>query len=351
MPSIRQRSVPTIDDVAKAAGVSTSTVSRAFSHPHVLMESTVTRVLDCAARLGYSPNPVARSLSTGRRGNIAIIVPDIANPFFPPLLRAAQAVADSAGYSVFLGDSDEDGIREQRLVGKLALQVEGFVLAASRMSGRKIVDLARKVPIVLINNDTASVPRVLIDTAPGICTAVTHLAELGHRRIVYIGGPAASWSDQQRRSAVKQASERSGIRTHFLSVPRPSFDAGREIAEPILPMNVTAAITFDDFVAHGLLAGFAERGIKVPRDFSVIGCDDVLSASTYPALTSISARCDEAGRIAAELLISILQSGKASNVRRLLDTRLVTRDTTARAPKPTTSRRTKKSPSSLSRSK
>jgi DNA-binding LacI/PurR family transcriptional regulator len=333
MPLTRPLLAPTISDVAKAAGVSTSTVSRAFSCPHMLKVETVNQVLVWATRLGYLPNPVARALSTGRQGNIAIVVPDIANPFFPPLLRAAQAIVDSAGYSVFLGDSDEDPGREQRLVNKLMMQVEGFILASSRMPGKRIVESAYRQPIVLINNDTAGLPRVLIDTVAGIDAAVAHLVELRHRSIIYVSGPAASWSDQQRRLAVERASERNNIRIQFIPVGRPNFDAGKEIAATLLQLDATAAITFDDFVAHGLLAGFAERGIEVPRDFSVIGCDDVLSASTYPALTSISARCVEAGRIAAELLISTLQTGKRSNVRCLLDTWLVTRDTTAPAPK------------------
>src|ERR1700709_1958619 len=114
MPPTRPLPAPTISDVAKAAGVSTATVSRAFSRPDMLREDTVAQIRSIADQLGYLPNPMARALSTGRQGNIAIVVPDIANPFFPPLLRAAQAAADTAGYSVFLGDSDEDPARELR---------------------------------------------------------------------------------------------------------------------------------------------------------------------------------------------------------------------------------------------
>src|SRR5215470_3528997 len=128
MPPTKPLPAPTISDVAKAAGVSTSTVSRAFSRPEMLLEETVAQVRSVATQLGYLPNPMARALSTGRQGNIAIVVPDIANPFFPPLLRAAQTTADAAGFSVFLGDSYEDPARELRLVNKLVMQVEGFIL-------------------------------------------------------------------------------------------------------------------------------------------------------------------------------------------------------------------------------
>lgn len=333
MPLTKPLPAPTISDVAKAAGVSTATVSRAFSRPEMLREETVAQVRALATQLGYLPNPMARALSTGKQGNIAIIVPDIANPFFPPLLRAAQTTADTAGYSVFLGDSDEDPARELRLVNKLVMQVEGFILASSRMQNKRILELAQRQPVVLINRDTAGLARVLIDPIAGIDAAVTHLADFGHKSLVYVSGPAASWSDQQRRQAVERASTRHKIRIQTVPARHPSFDAGREITGKILELDATAAITFDDFVAHGLLAGLAEKGIVVPRDFSVIGCDDVLGASTYPALTSVSARCDEAGRMAADLLISILQTGKRGDVRCLLETWLVTRGTTGNAPR------------------
>ncbi|ADV83520.1 LacI family DNA-binding transcriptional regulator [Terriglobus saanensis] len=333
MRPIKTNPSPTISDVAKAASVSTATVSRAFSRPEMLRQETVNQVRFHATKLGYLPNLAARALSTGRQGNIAILVPDIANPFFPPLLRAAQATADFAGYSVFLGDSDEDPEREQRLVNKLVMQVEGFILASSRMQNKKILELSERQPVVLINRDTPGLPRVLIDTVAGIDAAVAHLAAFGHQHLVYISGPAASWSDQQRRSAVSNAAARHKMKMQSVPARHPSFDAGREVTSTVLNMDVTAAITFDDFVAHGLLAGLAEQGVLVPRDFSVIGCDDVLGASTYPALTSVSARCDEAGRMAADLLISTLQTGKRGDVRCLLETWLVIRDTTAPAPK------------------
>ena len=330
---------PTISDVARAAGVSTSTVSRAFSRPDMLKEDTVSQVRSFATQLGYVPNPMARALSTGRQGNIAIVVPDIGNPFFPPLLRAAQATADIAGYCVFLGDSDEDAGREQRLVNKLTMQVEGFILASSRMQDKKILELAQRRPVVLINHDTPGLPRVLIDTVAGIDAAVAHLVSLGHRSLVYVSGPAASWSDQQRRLAVERASAHHKIKIQSVPASHPTFDAGKQVTSTILKLDATAAITFDDFVAHGLLAGFAEHGTIVPRDFSVIGCDDVLGASTYPALTSVSARCDEAGRIAADLLLNALQTGRRTDVTCLLDTCLVIRDTTAPAPKHSLSQR------------
>jgi DNA-binding LacI/PurR family transcriptional regulator len=322
-------SVPTISDVAKAVGVSRSTVSRVFSQPQLISDETTRRVRTAATKLGYKPNLIARALSTGRQGNIAIVVHDIANPFFPPLLRAAQASAESSGLSIFLGNSDEDPVREQKLIDRLVMKVEGFVLASPRISDEKIQELANRTPVVLVNRDIVGIPRVLIDTASGIDAAVAHLAKLHHKCLVYVSGPAASWSDQQRRMAMRRASAHYKVRVEWVAAHQPTFDAGKEATATVLALNATAAVTFDDFVAHGLLAGLAERSIVVPRDFSVIGCDDVLGAMTHPALTSVAARCDEAGRMAVDLLVNTLRRGSNLDARCVIDTNLVIRATTA----------------------
>jgi LacI family transcriptional regulator len=312
--------------------ISRSTVSRAFSRADLLSEQTVKNVHAAARKLGYQPNRVARALSTGRHGNIAIVVPDVANPFFPPLLRSSQSAADSSGYSLFLGDSDEDPAREFVLLDKLVLQTDGFVIASSRMTDEKIQELAERHPLVLINRDTKGIPRVLIDTSAGIGEGVAHLVELGHQRMVYVGGPAASWSDQQRRLAVKRYCGRRDIALEQITAQRPTFEAGRAVAAAILKTKATAAIAFDDFVAQGLMAGLSDLGVVVPRDFSIIGCDDVLGAATSPALTSVSGRAAEAGRIAVDMLLGMLEGGPVSNQRRLLDTHLVVRGTTGPCP-------------------
>ncbi|MDE1163110.1 MAG: LacI family DNA-binding transcriptional regulator [Acidobacteriaceae bacterium] len=336
-----KKQLPTISDVARLANVSRATVSRAFGRPHLIGEDTVQRVHLAAKELGYQPNQTARALSTGRHTNIAIVVPDVANPFFPPLIRAAQAGADAAGYSVFLGDSDEDAAREHTLMQRLALQVEGFILASSRMPDEQIVELAERRPLVLINRDTPGISRVLIDTAAGISAAVEHLAALGHRLIVYVSGPSASWSDQERRRALKRATKKAGMESLAIGARRATFEAGRQVVAEVRATGATAAITFDDLVAHGLLAGLLENGVSVPQGFSVIGCDDVLGASTFPALTSVSARCDTAGQIAFDLLMKAMQGTDEADVRCVLETRLVVRATTgeARPPQRSTRRR------------
>lgn len=317
----------TISQVAEAAGVSRATVSRAFSRPHVLKAETVARIRAVAQTLGYAPNQTARALSTGRHGNIAIIVPDVANPFFPPLIRAAQEAAYEADYCVFLGNSDESGEREDGLVGRFAGQVEGLILASSRLPEARIRALAAMKPLVLVNRDVAGIPRVLIDTAGGAADGVRHLVALGHRRIVYVTGPAVSWSNEQRRIAVRRAAAAAGVEMVALPAVRPSFEAGRKAVAAILQSGATAAIAFDDLTSQGVLAGLHERGLTAPDALSLIGCDDVAGPMTWPPLSTISSRSREAGEIAVHILFDILRGRGVSDARYVLDTALVLRGT------------------------
>jgi LacI family transcriptional regulator len=324
-PRLQRAPGVTIGDIAAAAQVSRSTVSRAFTRPQLLSPETVEHVRAVAARLGYVGNQAARALSTGRFGNIAVVVPDIANPFFPPLVRSLQSAAETADLAVFLGDSDESAEREAKLIARLAPQVEGFVLASSRLSEELIRELAATRPVVLVNRDLDGIPRVLIDSTGGMTEAVMLLKKLGHQRIAYLAGPRDSWSDQQRREVLTSAA--SGLTVEVIEVGRPSYAAGRDSVSAIVRSGATAAIAFDDVVSQGVLAGLELRGVSVPSDFSLIGCDDTLAALTTPALTSVSAGAATAGTAAAKLLIQLLEDPTAECI--TIATHLVIRATTA----------------------
>lgn len=322
------REAVTISQVAHAAGVNRSSVSRAFSRPELLNAETVDRIKAVAEQLGYIPNHSARALSTGRFGNIALVIPDVANPFFPPMIRAVQNEADRHDFCVFLGNSDEDGRQEENLVARFAGQVEGIILASSRLSDDGIRSFAALRPLVLINRDLAGIPRVLIDSGSGVAEAVAHLAALGHRRIAYISGPSGSWSNKQRRAAIRKAAAKFGIEVATMAAQVPSYEAGQRAVSFVLEGGATAAVAFDDLTAQGMLAGFSERNISVPGDFAVVGCDDVLGALTYPPLTTVSNRAAEAGQIATRLLLDMLSTHAVQDVRYVLETHLVVRNTT-----------------------
>lgn len=295
----------------------------------MLLPETVERIMKAAEALGYVPNHTARALSTGRHGNIGLIVPDIANPFFPPLIQAAQLEADRSEFCIFLGNTGESPKQEDKLVGRFAGQVEGLVLASSRLSEERIRAHAAQLPLVLINRDIEGIPRVLIDSGPGVREAVDHLARLGHRKIAYVSGPANSWSNNQRRNAIRSAAAPAGIEVEIVAAALPSYESGRNVVKAILSTGATAAVAFDDVTAHGVLAGLSENKVSVPRDFSLIGCDDVLGAVTYPALTSVSNRSVEAGRVAVSLLLDMLRAHAMRDERCVLETNLVVRSTTA----------------------
>jgi len=318
----------TISQVAEAAGVDRSTVSRAFTRPDLIRAETTRHVLAVAERLGYAPNRTARALSTGRTANLALVVHDLTNPFIPALILGVQAEAERHDYCVFIGNSDEIPAQEARLVRRFAAQVDGIILVSSRASDAAVAEMAAVAPLVLVNRETAGISRVLIDASKGMRHAIAHLVDLGHRRIAYIGGPESSWSNAGRRRAVTEAAGLHGVELVSIPAGRASFEAGRAVVGKVRDSGVTAAIAFDDVLAQGLLSGLAEARITVPAGFSLIGCDDVLGAVTHPALTSISNRADEAGRAAVRILMQRL-SGEAMLSEVVLETDLVLRETTA----------------------
>ncbi len=326
-------SAPTIARVATEAGVSRATVSRAFGAPHLLSAGTVEAVRAVAARLGYVPNQTARALSTGRTNNIALVVPDITNPFFATLMRGAQARARKAGFAMFLGDSDESPALEDELLAKLAAQVDGYVLVSPRSPPERIRHHAARRPMVLVNGDVEGLTRLMVETGQGYRRAVEHLAELGHRRIAYVAGPTRSWSNGQRGAAVAAAANALGLHLTTVSTDRPTFEAGRACAERLIAERVSAALAFDDSVAQGIVAGLTERNVTVPGDISVVGCDGVIASTTFPALTSIDAHCHAAGEQAVDLLVALVRDPGSYGRRVSLDTELVVRASTSNAPR------------------
>ncbi|MHA6686228.1 LacI family DNA-binding transcriptional regulator [Mesorhizobium sp. A556] len=321
-------STPTLSEVANAANVSSATVSRAFGRPELLNRETVERVHSAAARLGYVPNHAARALSTGRVGNIALIVPDITNPFFAALMRGGQATARERGYATFIGDSDETPELEDMLLTKLSAQVEGFIIASSRLQTKQILEHARRRPCVLVNRDIPGMTRLLVDTGPSYAQALEHLVSLGHRSIAYVAGPAFSWSNSQRYGAVTKAATELGVDIVRVATLRPSFEAGQACVDELVQTGATAALAFDDVMAQGIMSELAARGLSVPGDYSVVGCDGILAPTLFPPLTSIVTHCAEAGRQAVELLAAMLQGKPLPHRRINLATELVIRATT-----------------------
>ncbi|HVW56706.1 MAG TPA: LacI family DNA-binding transcriptional regulator [Rhizobiaceae bacterium] len=324
---------PTISDVAQQAKVSRATVSRAFGQPQLLSREMVAHVRAIAERLGYVPNHTARALSTGKAGNLALLVPDITNPFFASLMRGVQGRALGIQYATFLADSDEDPALEDVLIAKLAAQVDGFILASPRLPKKTLLQHAGRRVCVLINRDIPNFARILVDGAKSYEEAVEHLARLGHRTAAYVSGPRLSWSNGQRLRAVLAAGMRHGVKIVQFATDRPTFEAGEACVAGLIESGTTAVLAYDDLLAQGIMAGLARHGLSVPEDFSVVGCDGVLATRTYPPLTSVAIDCQSAGEQAVELLVDVMRGKSASGRRIVLSSDLVIRATTAR-PRP-----------------
>jgi DNA-binding LacI/PurR family transcriptional regulator len=321
----------TIADVAREAGTSVSTVSRAFTAPELLRDDTRTRVIGVAERMGYRPNRAARGLVTGKTGNLGVIVPDLGNPFFPAILKGVQSRARESDYAVFLADCDEDPREELALVQAMAKQVDGVVLCASRMSAAQLDRVAAHTSVVLVNRTHRGRPSVVMNVAGAMRQAIDHLAALGHRRVAYLGGPRASWANRERRRGLRQAA-RYGLEIVELGPFAPHYASGPHAADLAIAADVTAVIAYNDLIALGVMARLANRGVAVPGDMSVAGFDDIpMAAMASPPLTTAAMQNERAGRAAVDLLAELLRASGAETggLRRELDCQLIVRESTA----------------------
>jgi DNA-binding LacI/PurR family transcriptional regulator len=325
----------TIRDVARAAGVSAATVCRALTTPDRVRDTTRARVLQAAGELGYSPNRAARGLITGRTGNLGIILPDLANPFFPSVVKGVQARAREADYAVFLADTDEDPTVEAGLVRALSKQVDGIVLCSPRMAEEDLRSVAGETPVVLLNRRVGRIPSVAVDNQGGMRQAVAHLTALGHRRVAYVGGPRSSWSNRERLRALRTVAASAGIELAEIGNVVPHFDGGVAAADLVLAARVTAVVAYNDLIALGLLSRFRARDVQVPTELSVIGVDDIaLAAMVNPSLTTVALPKEQTGRAGVDLLLALMEGPhRVGTVRRELDTQLKVRGSTGPAPR------------------
>src|ERR1700754_1888511 len=317
----------TIHEVARGAEVSVSTVSRAFTMPEMVNATTRRRVLQVAEELGYQPNRAARGLVTGKTGNIGVVVPDVANPFFSAMLKGCTARAREARHVVFLADAAEDPRVEAEVVGAMAKQVDGIVLCSPRMEPAQLERLVGVAPLVLVNREDVDLPAVLMDSGDGVRQAVEHLAALGHHRVAYLGGPPTSWAGQQRLDGLRGAGPACEVDVVELGPFPPTFQGGIQAADLALARGVTAVLAFNDLMAVGVMNRLAARGVTVPAEMSVIGFDDVeISAMTTEPLTTVRMPMEAAGRAAVDLLLE--EPDDPAGRRRWLPTQLIVRSTT-----------------------
>ena len=293
----------TIGDVAREARVAKSTVSRALNRPGRLAAGTQEHVKEVASRLGYHTLGAQRA-DGEQRLPIAIVVPSLENPFIYGVLRGATHEAAAGGRGLLLVDVQDDSEREAAQIRSLLRSVEGVILGASGMRSGRIQEISGAVPIVVVNRSVTGLPSVLIDPMSGPRSAVDHLASLGHRHIVYISGPSASWINRRRWAAISAATARRGMTAVRLGGFPATTESGPAAADAAIREGATAVVAFNDLIAIGMLRRFAQRGIAVPRDISVVGFDDIFGSDfCSPALTTLAAPLETLGRTAVRILM------------------------------------------------
>lgn len=326
----------TLRDVAAKAGVGIATVSRALNGSGPVSEAVRRRVLDAAAAVGYVPNGVARGLVTGVTRTIALILPDITNPYFPSLARAVEDAARVRGYAVVLGNSDNDPDQEAAYVRLFRERgVDGMIIASSR-DASALARAVGPVPAVLIDRRVPNwdVDCVVTDNRRGIEAAVQHLSGLGHRRFVHLGGPDGVESASARAQAFLEACQRMGAQVVDVSrgpfTAESGYERGRELLRS--GRRFTAVVAANDLIACGFLQAAFEEGRPVPGDVSVVGFDDVLVARlANPSLTTIRQPTYRAGLLAVQRLAARIDHPDDAVHADVLEPELVVRRSTGPA--------------------
>jgi LacI family transcriptional regulator len=328
-----RKSPATIYDIARVAGVSPSTVSRALNKPGRINEKTAQRIRDAAASLNYRLNPMARALPTGRTGTIGLVVSDFTNPVYFNLVRGAEQVAAADGYTLVLAESQESAEIEMETAERVLPSVDGLVLISSRLTDAAIQELAERKPLMVVNRQVDGVLGIVPDVAPGICDALDHLAELGHRSLAFLSGPATSFMSRLRWETVLEEAPRRGLAAVEIGPGTPTIEGGSSAIRRVVAANVSAVIAYNDLMAIGLLTACREAGVSVPGDLSIIGFDDIFGSDfTSPAITTIHMPLHATGEQAMHQLIEAV-NGRSDGDTADLTASLVVRGSTAASAK------------------
>jgi LacI family transcriptional regulator len=303
----------TIREVAEWAGVSTMTVSRVVNESHRVQPKTRVKVEQAIKDLGYIPNGLARGLSSQKTGVVALLVPDVANPFFTKLVRGAENVAWHNGYRTILCNTENDLNREKAyLDDMLAQRVEGLIIApTSDKSKRQLSSLEKhKVPIVLVDRslDGVDYDSVQGDNQAGAFRLVKHLITLGHNRIAMLSGPLDISTSRDRLKGYRQALEEANLTYDPSLVIQTEVDSkgGYQAARKLIEFKErpTAVFSVNNLAAVGVIQAFREVGLEVPDDMALVCFDDIDFASIIcPFLTVMAQPAESFGTIALQLLL------------------------------------------------
>jgi LacI family transcriptional regulator, galactose operon repressor len=338
----------TITDVAKAANVHASTVSRVLNGRAELslLPETRERVINAATRLGYRPSALARGLRMRRTFTLGMLVPDITNPVFPNIIKGVEGAAHARGYHLILCNTDDSYEREASYLRVLReWRVDGILIASSSTADSTIAELRReKTSFVLLNSASRASDDLAVapDNRQGVSAALDHLIQLGHRRIGLIAAPQTTMTGQERLLAARAALRRHHLaQEDALVAVADSFSeaSGYRAARRLLldAEPPTAIFGANDLIALGAIRLAREIGLAVPADLSVVGFNDIPQSELFdPPLTTVHVPQEEMGVLAAALLIDHLEGRHIARRQVMLETELVVRGSTTTPPVATT---------------
>jgi LacI family transcriptional regulator len=331
----------TLRDVARMAGVHPGTASRALNADTrgLVNRDTAQRVLSAAEELGYLPNPIARGLKTSRSYTVGVLIPDLTNPLFPPIVRGIEDRLEDSGYTPLIANTDNDPEREKLDVATMrARQVDGLITATARRDHQVLAEAAEHgLPLVLVNRrlEDDSLPAAAVDDERGARLAVEHLVGLGHKRIAHLAGPKHLSTGSLRHAGFVAAMRELGVEPDpalILFGERFTIEEGARICRELLSRGraPTAIVAGNDLMALGCCDALREAGLDCPADVSLIGFNDMPFADRFsPPLTTIHIPHYDVGVAAAELLLEQLEDEDVPPRRRILDPSLVVRGSTA----------------------
>lgn len=335
------RTPVTIRDVARLAEVHPGTVSRALNEQTraLVNAETAARVLKAAVELGYRPNPIARGLKTNRSYTVGVVIPDLTNPLFPPIVRGIEDRLGDAGYTPLIVNTDNDPERERsHIEAMLARQVDGLIAATARLDVTLLAEAAAAgTPLVLVNRslEDGSAAAVTVDDRKGVVLAVEHVAGLGHRLIGHVAGPQNVSTGHLRHLGFIEAMDAAGLEVdpgHVSYAAAFTEPEGARACAEVLEHapRVTAIVAANDRLAMGCYDALERHGLSCPGDVSIVGFNDMpFIDRLQPPLTSVRVPQREIGSTAADLLLAQLSDDGDSPRQILLEPELVIRASTA----------------------